>query len=165
MPEGCLWTAQARKAVPAGMPAGFPPESYLHAVPEDIPLMEIPLDELVPLFDWRMFRTVWGVKESLQLTREGRAVLDGMVRDRRVSVRLAARFFAARRVGEGIDLGSCFLPMLRQEEAPGRSLADFVPEDVVTAVEELKAKIDSGEVEVYAGELKDNAGNELVADG
>ena len=117
-----------RKAVPAGMPAGFPPESYLHAVPEDIPLMEIPLDELVPLFDWRMFRTVWGVKESLQLTREGRAVLDGMVRDRRVSVRLAARFFAARRVGEGIDLGSCFLPMLRQEEAPGRSLADFVPE-------------------------------------
>ncbi|MBO5521056.1 MAG: BMP family ABC transporter substrate-binding protein [Eubacterium sp.] len=43
--------------------------------------------------------------------------------------------------------------------------ADFVPEDVVTAVEELKAKIDSGEVEVYAGELKDNAGNELVADG
>lgn len=43
--------------------------------------------------------------------------------------------------------------------------ADFVPEDVVTAVEELKAKIDSGEVEVYAGELKDNAGNVLVADG
>ena len=74
-----------------------------------------------------MFRAVWGVKENAELTEEGRAVLDRMVRTGSVSVRLAARFFAARRDGDTIDLGPCRLPMLRQEEAPGRSLADFVP--------------------------------------
>ena len=117
-----------RKAAAAAAPRGFAPESYLHAVPEEIPLSELPLDELVPLFDWRMFRLVWGVKDSTELTAEGRAVLDRMVRERSVSVRLAARFFAARRAGDAVDLGPCRLPMLRQEEAPGRSLADFVPE-------------------------------------
>jgi len=69
------------------------------------------------------------VKENAELTDEGRAVLDRMVRTGGVSVRLAARFFTARRDGEAIDLGPCRLPMLRQEEAPGRSLADFVPAD------------------------------------
>ena len=43
--------------------------------------------------------------------------------------------------------------------------ADFVPEEVVNQVKDLQAKIESGEVNVFAGELKDNAGNVLVADG
>ena len=43
--------------------------------------------------------------------------------------------------------------------------ADFVPEDVVQAVTDLKAKLDSGEVAVYGGALNDNEGNELVAEG
>ncbi len=43
--------------------------------------------------------------------------------------------------------------------------ADFVPEEVQTAVADLKAKIDSGEVQIYGGELKDNEGNVLVAEG
>ena len=120
---------EGRKAAPAPVQTGFEPESYLHTVPADIPLTEVPLEELVPLFDWSMFRAVWGVKENAELTAEGRAVLDRMVRTGGVSVRLAARFFAARRDGEAIDLGPCRLPMLRQEEAPGRSLADFVPAD------------------------------------
>ena len=120
---------EGRKAVPAPMHTGFAPESYIHAVPEDLPLTELPLEELVPLFDWTMFRAVWGVKENEELTAEGRAVLDRMVRHGDVSVRIAARFFAARREGESIDLGPCRLPMLRQEDAPGRSLADFVPVD------------------------------------
>ena len=120
---------EGRKAAPAPAQTGFEPESYLHTVPADIPLTEVPLEELVPLFDWSMFRAVWGVKENAELTAEGRAVLDRMVRAGGVSVRLAARFFAARRDGDTIDLGPCRLPMLRQEEAPGRSLADFVPAD------------------------------------
>ena len=120
---------EGRKAAPAPAQTGFEPESYLQSVPADIPLTEVPLAELVPLFDWSMFRAVWGVKENAELTAEGRAVLDRMVRTGGVSVRLAARFFAARRDGEAIDLGPCRLPMLRQEEAPGRSLADFVPAD------------------------------------
>jgi Methionine synthase I, cobalamin-binding domain len=118
---------EGRKAAPAPVQTGFAPESYSRTVPHDLPLTELPLDELVPLFDWTMFRAVWGMKESPELTAEGKAVLDRMVRDRSVSVRIAARFFAARREGDIIDLGPCRLPMLRQEEAPGRSLADFVP--------------------------------------
>ena len=118
---------EGRKAAPIPVQIGFEPESYIRTLPADIPLTELPLQELVPLFDWTMFRAVWGVKENAELTDEGRAVLDRMVRTGSVSVRLAARFFAARRDGEAIDLGPCRLPMLRQEEAPGRSLADFVP--------------------------------------
>ena len=120
---------EGRKATPAPVKTGFEPESYLLTIPADIPLTELSLEELVPLFDWSMFRAVWGVKENAELTAEGRAVLDRMVRTGGVSVRLAARFFAARRDGDTIDLGPCRLPMLRQEEAPGRSLADFVPAD------------------------------------
>ena len=118
---------EGRKATPAASSNDYPAESYLRIIPEDLPLTEIPLEELVPLFDWAMFRAVWSVKESTELTAEGRAVLDRMVREGAVSVRIAARFFAARREGEAIDLGPCRLPMLRQEEAPGRSLADYVP--------------------------------------
>ena len=120
---------EGRKAVPATPQTGFASDSYVRVIPEDIPLTELPLAELVPLFDWSMVRAVWGVKENEELTAEGRAVLDRMVRDGSVTVRLAARFFAARREGDTIDLGPCRLPMLRQEEAPGRSLADFVPAD------------------------------------
>ena len=120
---------EGRKAVPATPQTGFASDSYLRWIPEDIPLTKLPLAELVPLFDWSMFLAVWGVKENEELTAEGRAVLDRMVRDGSVTVRLAARFFAARREGDTIDLGPCRLPMLRQEEAPGRSLADFVPAD------------------------------------
>jgi len=118
---------EGRKAMPAADPTSFAPDSYCKIIPADIPLTELPLEELVPLFDWSMFRAVWGVRESAKLTAEGRAVLDRMVRTGGVSVRLAARFFAARRDGDAIELGPCRLPMLRQEEAPGRSLADFVP--------------------------------------
>ena len=120
---------EGRKVAPAPAQAGFEPSSYLRTIPADIPLMELPLEELVPLFDWSMFRAVWGVKENADLTAEGSAVLDRMVRTGGVSVRLAARFFAAHREGDTIDLGLCRLPMLRQEEAPGRTLADFVPAD------------------------------------
>ena len=120
---------EGRSKTPAAPTEGFAPDSYLRTVPNDLPLTELSLEELVPLFDWPMFRAVWGVKESPELTAEGKAVLDRMVRSRAVSVRIAARFFAARREGDTIDLGDIRLPMLRQEEAPGRSLADFVPAD------------------------------------
>ena len=120
---------EGRAQKPAAPADGFSPDSYLRTVPADLPLTELPLEKLVPLFDWSMFRAVWGVKESTELTSEGKVVLDRMVRERSVSVRIAARFFAARREGDTIDLGAFRLPMLRQEEAPARSLADFVPAD------------------------------------
>lgn len=40
--------------------------------------------------------------------------------------------------------------------------ADFVPEEIISEVSALKDKIASWEVKVFAGELKDNAGNVLV---
>ena len=122
-----LHEGRARK--PAATGEGFSPDSYYRTVPEDLPLTELPLNELVPLFDWSMFRAVWGVKESAELTAEGRSVLERMVREKAVTVRIAARFFAASRKEDAIDLGVRTLPMLRQEEAPGRSLADFVPSE------------------------------------
>ena len=122
-----LHEGRARK--PAAASEGFPADSYYRTVPADIPLTELPLEELVPLFDWSMFRATWGVKKDVALTSEGRAVLERMVRTRAVTVRVAARFFAATRKGDAIDLGGRTLPMLRQEEAPGRSLSDFVPAD------------------------------------
>lgn len=41
----------------------------------------------------------------------------------------------------------------------------LVPEDVIQKVNAVKAKIDAGEIDVYAGELKDNEGNILVESG
>jgi len=110
-------------------PSAFPPESYVKTIPPDIPLTLVSLEELVPLFDWALFRAVWGVKKpSPELEAEGRAVLEAMVQEHSVEVRLCARFFAARREGDIIALGQeARLPMLRQEEGEGRSLADFVP--------------------------------------
>ncbi len=107
----------------------FPPSSYLTTIPNDIPLTRIPLQELVPLFDWTLFRAVWGVKKPWpKLEAEGRAILEAMVREGSVEVRLAARFFAASREGNAIRLSpDVLLPMLRQEEGESRSLADYVP--------------------------------------
>ena len=43
--------------------------------------------------------------------------------------------------------------------------ADLVPEDIQKKVEEVKAKILSGEIVVYGGEIKDDQGNVLVTEG
>ena len=43
--------------------------------------------------------------------------------------------------------------------------SDLVPEDIQQKGNELKEKIASGEVQVYAGPLSDDKGNELVAEG
>ena len=118
---------EGRKPRPLN-PAPFPAESYLSTVPPSIPLVDIPLEQLEPLFDWTLFRAVWGVKNpSVELEAEGRAVLAAMIRNHSVQVRLSARFFAARREGDTLLLDNVRLPMLRQEEGQGRSLADYVP--------------------------------------
>ena len=118
---------EKRKPAPAH-PEPFAEDSYTETVPKDIPLTVLPLEDLVPLVDWDIFRAVWGVKEpSESLLKEGRELLDSFVREKQAEVRLAARFFAARREGNAIDLGLCRLPMLRQEEGACRSLCDYVP--------------------------------------
>ena len=41
----------------------------------------------------------------------------------------------------------------------------LVPEDIQAQVQEVLDKIGTGEIQIYGGELKDNEGNVLVADG
>ena len=116
---------EGRKAAPVPVQTGFEPESYIRTLPADIPLTELPLQELVPLFDWTMFRAVWGVKENAELTDEGRAVLDRMVRTGSVSVRLAARFFAAPAGGSPRPFSRGFRP--RGGHRPVRPLRHQCP--------------------------------------
>ena len=120
------------RKIPARAPAvPYPADSFLKACPSDIPLTSIPLRELVPLFDWRMFCAVWGVKVLDEaLISEAKALLNSILEHNSLDVRLAARFFMAGRAGENsIDLGEAVLPMLRQEEGECRSLADYVPQE------------------------------------
>ena len=113
----------------------FPPESFLKTCPEDIPLVHIPVSELLPLFDWRMFCAVWGVKptnpqetDAEDLISEAKELLHSM--SDKLDVRISARFFMARREGDALAFGEeARLPMLRQEEGECRSLADFVPQE------------------------------------
>ena len=123
-----LRTLHSQRVVKPSEPKPFPDDSYLSICPEDIPLTNIPLEQLVPLFDWRMFCAVWGVKEANEtIIAEGKALLDSVVASGALDVRLSARFFMARREGDTIELGTVKLPMLRQEEGECRSLADYVP--------------------------------------
>ena len=121
--------SERRKTAPT--PADpYPAESFLTACPADIPLTSIPIEELVSLFDWAMFRAVWGVKEANdELVIEGKTLLNSILEQKSLEVRLAARFYMACRAGENaIDLGEAVIPMLRQEEGECRSLADYVPQ-------------------------------------
>ena len=123
-------TYAARKAPEAAKATPFPAESYLR--PEEFSFPDhvgtIPLQDLVPLFDLRLFRTVWGIKgENPDIDAEGQAVLKELIDTKAISVEIAVRFFEASSTGDAIDLGARKLPMLRQETGEGLSLADFVP--------------------------------------
>ena len=134
-----MHTERKRPAVAPASP--FPAESFPAVCPQDIPLLHIPVSELLPLFDWRMFCAVWGVKASSVISSgaegeveksiisEAKALMDNILDNDSLDVRLSAGFFMASRAGEnGIVLGETVLPMLRQEEGECRSLADYVPQ-------------------------------------
>ncbi len=128
-----LRATYASRKIPANVEArSFPPESYLR--PEEFSFPDrigtVPLQDLVPLFDWRLFRTVWGVKgENPTIDGEGRSVLLELIDSKSVSVEIAVRFFEASSTGDAIELGGRKLPMLRQETGDGLSLADYVPSE------------------------------------
>ena len=113
----------------------FQYESYLTHIPSDIPQMEIPTSEILPYFDWKMFYAIWGVKygsavpEAMELVQLRRDAEDEISTDD-FKIMLTARFFPAS--SDGYDI--CFkdgekvvrMPMMRQENGKGLSLADFV---------------------------------------
>ena len=124
---------QTEEAPAAPVRKEFPPESYLQPQEydfSDLGPCEVPLSAVLPHFDDRVFRMTWGLKgeEDPELVAEAHALLDRALQQPEFQIRLSLQFFAASREGDAIrlDADTC-LPMLRQEEGAGRSLADFVP--------------------------------------
>ena len=112
---------------------GFQPESYLRQDEYDFSGLgpcEVPLSAVLPYFDDRVFRMTWGLKgeEEPELVAEAHALLDRAQQHPEFHIRLSLKFFDASREEDTIRLDAdSQLPMLRQEEGAGRSLADFVP--------------------------------------
>ena len=113
----------------------FENDTYLADCPADLPVQEIPLSEVLPYFDWRMFYAIWGVKygssspEAMELIQLRRDAEDELaVGD--FKIMLGARFFPANTKRDDIcfavDGEEMRLPMMRQEGGKNLSLADFV---------------------------------------
>ncbi len=122
---------QEPPAVP--QPEPFPPESYLQPDEydfSDLQPCEVPVSAVLPHFDDRVFRMTWGIKgdEAPELVAEAHTLLEIALAHPEFRIRLSLKFFEASRERDAIRLDAdTLLPMLRQEEGAGRSLADFVP--------------------------------------
>ncbi len=92
----------------------FPASDYLRSCPfPSHSVVEVPLQELLPFFDWKMFLAVWGVKygsadladPDIQKTlKEGREVLENL--DGKCSVKVSMRFFEGCSDGDVMVLDS-----------------------------------------------------------
>ena len=133
-------------------PKGFGYETYPDGCPTDIPAQQIPSEEVLQYFDWKMFYAIWGVKygsssmeamELVQLRRDAEEEIAlGNFR-----IMLSARFFQAYTENDDIVLvngrnsaeagldshggnrtGSEWkrIPMMRQEKGDRRSLCDYI---------------------------------------
>lgn len=108
-----------RRRVPA-------PSSCLHTLPPDIPFTQIPVAELLPLFNWNDFRAAWGGKCTPETEAEGRALLREISLGGGMEVRCACRFLTVSREGDTLQWDALRLPLLRDADT-GESLADFLP--------------------------------------
>ena len=114
--------------------SAFPNETYMSLCPPDMPLMEIPVSEVIPYFDWKMFYAIWGVKygsavpeamELMQLRRDAEVELE--FGDARIM--LSARFFMGGSHNDCIYLeNGTGIPFMRQEINGSSSLCDYVIE-------------------------------------
>lgn len=112
--------------------SAFPNDTYMAVCPPDIPLMVIPISEVIPYFDWKMFYAIWGVKygsavpeamELMQLRRDAEVELEfGDAR-----IKLSARFFMGCSHNDSISFeDGTVIPFMRQEINGRSSLSDFV---------------------------------------
>ena len=109
----------------------FPADTYLRgAFFESIPCRELSIAEVLPYFDWKLFYAIWGVKHgddtTVQLNEDAIERLEVIKREGLCHIRIAARFDACHAERDTIVAPAWRLPMLRQDGADGRSLADFV---------------------------------------
>ncbi len=114
---------------------GFAKETYTASLPENIDYLELPIEEVLPWFDWKMLHAIWGVRygsavpevaELMQLRRDAEDEL-AMAN---FKIHIAAHFYSAYSEKDDIvlktDAGDRRLPMLRQESGKMQSLSDFV---------------------------------------
>ena len=107
-------------------------------LPDDIPVCELPAEEVIPFFDWKMFYAIWGVRygsavpeamELMQLRRDAEDELEGS----NFRIRIAARFFTGRAGDDQITFKAegkeVSLPFMRQENGKALSLCDFVADN------------------------------------
>ena len=115
--------------------SGFAEETYSAILPESIGYMELPIEEAMPYFDWKMLHAIWGVRygspvpevaELMQLRRDA----EEEIAMGNFKIRLAAQFYEAYSDNDDIVLktgkGERRLPMMRQEGSEMLSLSDFV---------------------------------------
>ena len=114
---------------------GFGPETYITVCPQDIPTQEIPAEEVMPYFDWKMFYAIWGVKygssvpeaaELMQLKRDA----EEEIKFGDFKIMLSARFMNGYSENDDIVVNvndsEIRIPMMRQETFKMQSLSDFV---------------------------------------
>lgn len=114
---------------------GFAKDTYSEALPESIGYMELPIEEAMPYFDWKMLHAIWGVRygspvpevaELMQLRRDA----EDEIAMANFKIRIAAQFYEACCDKDDIILktghGEKRLPMMRQENREMLSLCDFV---------------------------------------
>jgi 5-methyltetrahydrofolate--homocysteine methyltransferase len=103
-------------------------------LPDDMAAVEVPHEEVMQFFDWKMFYAIWGVKygsvspEAMELMQLRRDAEDELALGN-FKISLSARYFHA--YSDGKDLIMMYpesrrIPMLRQEDRDGMSLCDFV---------------------------------------
>ena len=100
--------------------------------PADIKAIELPAEEVLPYFDWKMFYAIWGVKygsasaEAMELM-QIRNDAEEEIALGNYRIMVSARFFRACSDGKDIITKEGYrIPMMRQETADRRSLTDFI---------------------------------------
>lgn len=114
---------------------GFAAGTYTASLPVSIRYMELPIEEAMPFFDWKMLHAIWGVRygspvpevaELMQLRRDA----EEEIAMGNFKIMLAAQFYDARSEKNDILIktatGERRIPMFRQENGEMLSLSDFV---------------------------------------
>ena len=109
----------------------FPIDSFLEECLRDIPATELPAEEVIPYFDWRMFYAIWGVRygsvtpEAMELMQLRQDAEDELALGN-YRIMISARFILGSSDGRSIITRDRVLPFMRQEGSDGMSLCDFV---------------------------------------
>ena len=134
-----LYDVKEKPAAPATewkiKTSGYAADTYIDILPESIGYMELPIQEALPYFDWKMLHAIWGVRygspvpevaELMQLRRDA----EEEIAAGGFKLKIALQFYKACTNGDDIIAytadGARTVPMLRQESGELLSLCDYV---------------------------------------